>query len=134
MMAAGANKPKYTHYDLGQTLDRPRTSLLYSLDGSQSRSFPTNIVQCLQLDHVTGKHQPKRYRHRYVSGGLARTKCLYSQNVSGHRGCVNAINFSHDGEEFLVSGTAHIHTVYTTYMYIMCMCGYTIYMINQTSR
>jgi hypothetical protein len=39
-----------------------------------------------------------------VNSGLATAKCLYSQNVLGHRGCVNAVNFSNAGEELLVSG------------------------------
>ena len=107
-MATGEEKPKYTHYSLSQAQKRERISCLYSSDRAQSSSFPTNIVQCLQLDHVISKH---RYRQYYVNNGLARAKYLYSQNVFGHTGCVNAVNFSNSGEELLVSGTERYNYV-----------------------
>ena len=103
-MAVSGDKPKYTYYSLAQERERERLSGLYTSDRVQSRSFPTNVVQCLQLDHVTGRQQPKRYRQHYVNSGLARARCLYSQNGFGHNGCVNAVNFSNGGEELLVSG------------------------------
>ena len=99
-MATGAEKPKYTHYDLNKGRERERKSCLRA----QSQTFPTNIVQCLQLDHVIAKQQPTRYRQHYVENGLATAKYMYTRNVTGHTGCVNALNFSHAGEELLVSG------------------------------
>jgi WD repeat-containing protein 22 len=49
-----------------------------------------------------------------ISGNLSRkylyekfcsSKWLYSKNLVGHTGCVNALAFSKNGGEFLVSGT-----------------------------
>lgn len=107
-MATGEDKPKYTHYSLAQERGRERISCLYASDRAQRSNFPTNIVQCLQLDHVTSRRQPKRYREHYVNNGLTNAKYLYSQNVTGHTGCINAVNFSHAGEELLVSGMSHV--------------------------
>ena len=79
-------------------------SRLYALQHSQNRSFPTNVLQCLELDRVTPRTRPDHYKQQYVSKGLAKTNQLYSQNVVGHSGCVNAINFSNQGEQLLVTG------------------------------
>lgn len=108
-MAAGEDKSKYTHYSLGQERGRERISCLYASDRPQKGNIPTNIVQCLQLDHVTSRRQPKLYREHYVNNGLTSAKYLYSQNVIGHTGCINAVNFSNTGEELLVSGMAMCH-------------------------
>lgn len=111
-MAAGASRPKYTHYDLNKVRERERMSYLYASDREPRRTFPKNVVQCLQLDHVIAKQQPSRYRKHYVENGLATTKCMYTRNVVGHTGCVNAVSFSHSGEELLVSGKdACTHTL-----------------------
>ena len=103
-MATGEDKSKYTHYSLGQERGRERISCLYASDRPQKGNIPTNIVQCLQLDHVTSRRQPTLYREHYVNNGLTSAKYLYSQNVTGHTGCINAVNFSNAGEELLVSG------------------------------
>ena len=116
-MATGEDRPKYTHYSLAQPRDREHISRLYGSERAQNGSFPTNIVQCLQLDHVGSRSRPKHFRQQYVNGGLARAKYLYSQDVLGHTGCVNAINFSNLGEDLLITGT-DIHTHVHTYMYI----------------
>ena len=108
-MATGEDKSKYTYYSLGQERGRERISCLYASDRPQKGNIPTNIVQCLQLDHVTSRRQSKLYREHYVNNGLTSAKYLYSQNVIGHTGCINAVNFSNTGEELLVSGMAMLH-------------------------
>ena len=41
---------------------------------------------------------------RYLSEKFSCSKWLYSKNLVGHTGCVNALAFSKNGGEFLVSG------------------------------
>ena len=41
---------------------------------------------------------------RYLSEKFSSSKWLYSKNLVGHTGCVNALAFSKNGGEFLVSG------------------------------
>ena len=103
-MATGEDRPKYTHYSLAPPRAQEPVSRLYALRHSQNRSFPTNLLQCLELDRVTPRARPDHYRQQYVSEGLTKTNQLYSQNVVGHSGCVNAINFSNQGEDLLVTG------------------------------
>ena len=99
-----AIKPSYALYDLAKPREKDPGSRLYFLEGSHSSFLPTNILQCLELDHVTGRTRPGRCRKHCVSSGLARANWLYTQNVVGHTACVNALNFSSMGEEFLVTG------------------------------
>ena len=127
-MATGEDRPKYTHYSLAQPRDREHISRLYGSERAQNGSFPTNIVQCLQLDHVGSRSRPKHFRQQYVNGGLARAKYLYSQDVLGHTGCVNAINFSNLGEDLLITGTdihihayIHVHTLSYIHSFIHCV-------------
>ena len=43
-------------------------------------------------------------RRRFVSDRLAHRSTLYKKNLMGHYGCVNAIEFSNSGGNFLASG------------------------------
>jgi hypothetical protein len=41
---------------------------------------------------------------KYLSVKFSSSKWLYSKNLVGHTGCVNALAFSNNGGEFLASG------------------------------
>lgn len=45
------------------------------------------------------------FSKKYLSEKLSSLKWLYSKNLVGHTGCVNALTFSSNGGEFLASGT-----------------------------
>ena len=54
---------------------------------------------------------------KYLSDKLSSAKWLYSKNLVGHTGCVNALAFSSNGGEFLASGMilpVHNLSVYRT--------------------
>ena len=114
-----AIKPSYTLYSLAQPRETEPNSRLYFSDGLPSSSLPTNILQCLELDRVAGRSRPAQSRRHHVGNGLATTNCLYTQNVVGHTACVNALSFSHLGEDLLVTGACaymymyiHVHRCY----------------------
>lgn len=48
----------------------------------------------------------------YMSDHFGRCSSLYHRNLLGHFGCVNAIEFSSNGGEFIVSGVD----------FLMCLC------------
>ena len=64
-----------------------------------------HILKCLEFDQIQGrKRGPTFHREQYLNNGLLTAKSLYSTDVVGHHGCVNALAFSKLGEEFLVTG------------------------------
>ena len=46
---------------------------------------------------------------KYLADKLSSSKWLYSKDLVGHTGCVNALAFSSNGGEFLVSGITRFY-------------------------
>ena len=55
---------------------------------------------------------------KYLSEKFSSSKWLYSKNLVGHTGCVNALAFSKNGGEFLVSGTVYGIFAYLLYFFV----------------
>ena len=66
-------------------------------------TYPRNIISCFQEDQGC-QWDPLSMRQRNLSSQLESGRGLYSVDLKGHYGCVNAIAFSRNGEEFLASG------------------------------
>ena len=63
-----------------------------------------NILQCLEKDRLCSWKRPAEFRQRYLDQKLATTDHMYSVNISGHCGCVNALAFSNVSQQYLVTG------------------------------
>ena len=79
------------------------SAMILCLTSCRSITYPRNIVSCLEEDqeyHCT----PLSKRQKNLCSQLEYGRGLYSVDLKGHFGCVNAIAFSRNGEEFLASG------------------------------
>jgi len=47
----------------------------------------------------------------YLSDHFGRCPGLYHHDLLGHFGCVNAVEFSNDGGEFIVSGRHYLQSI-----------------------
>ena len=63
----------------------------------------TNIVSCLLYDQSAAWRPPGWYRQHYLRNTLSTTKGMHSVDLVGHHGCVNSLDFSPHGHEFLAS-------------------------------
>lgn len=63
-----------------------------------------NLLQALTLDQVCISSRPNRYKKAYLDHRLGSCDRLYSKDILGHHGCVNALAFSKGPEEFLATG------------------------------
>lgn len=70
--------------------------------GSLKSSEKRNVLPCYQnaVPH-NGHSSPLK---AYMSGRFESCHDLYKVDLRGHYGCVNAIEFSNKGGEFVVSG------------------------------
>ena len=69
-------------------------------NGSHLSSFP-------QYQSLAETYGLSVVHKSYMSDSFARCSGLYHHDLLGHFGCVNAIEFSSNGGEFIVSG-AHL--------------------------
>lgn len=69
--------------------------------GRSSRSQLSSFPQYQSLAETYGRSIVHK---TYMSDHFARSSGLYHQDLQGHFGCVNAIEFSSNGGEFIVSG------------------------------
>ena len=79
------------------------SSVRYNVLEHLGRSAPSNVVKCLELDRLC-QRRPLLYREQYLANGLASVSCMHVTDIVGHHGCVNAVSFSNDREEHLVTG------------------------------
>lgn len=66
-----------------------------------SRAYLSSFPRYQSLSET---HGCPLLRHRYLSDQFAGTVGLHRRDLLGHYGCVNAIEFSNNGGEFIVSG------------------------------
>ena len=78
----------------------PSSSLLRGYYGL-SRN---NIVASLNFDRTNCVGRPQRRRETYMNEYLASCDSMYSTNIRGHHGCVNALGFSRGGDQYLATG------------------------------
>ena len=65
---------------------------------------PRGIVQALSLDSLHNSTRPLFFRQSYLNSCLTGCDRMYSTNIVGHHGCVNALAFSKGDERFLATG------------------------------
>lgn len=70
---------------------------------------PLGVLQALGLDRAGGSSCPHHYRKSYLKDRLSGCDGMYSSDIVGHHGCVNALAFSKGDEQFLGTG--------------VCVCG-----------
>ena len=46
-----------------------------------------------------------QFGKEYVQQRISSTKTPFSRDLKSHFGCINAIEFSNNGEDFIISGT-----------------------------
>lgn len=66
-----------------------------------SRAYLSSFPRYQSLSET---HGCPLLRHRYLSDQFAGSVGLHRRDLLGHYGCVNAIEFSNNGGEFIVSG------------------------------
>ncbi len=64
----------------------------------------TGIIRSLNLDQAGISSRPLQHRRSYLSQHLGTCNRMYSTDLVGHHGCVNAMAISRGGEEFLGTG------------------------------
>ena len=75
-----------------------------SFSSSPSPFHPhTNLVSCLLYDQSVAWRPPGWYKQHYMSHTLSTAAGMRSVDVMGHHGCVNSLDFSPQGHEFLAS-------------------------------
>ena len=62
------------------------------------------MVQALTLDQVRISSRPHRYKKAYLDYRLSSCDRMYSKDILGHHGCVNALAFSKGEEQYLATG------------------------------
>lgn len=65
---------------------------------------PRGIIQALSLDRAGISSRPHHYRETYLKEHLGGCDSMYSTDIVGHHGCVNALAFSKGEEQFLGTG------------------------------
>lgn len=78
--------------------------------GSHLSSFP-------QYQSLAETYGCSVVHKSYMSDSFARCSGLYHHDLLGHFGCVNAIEFSSNGGEFIVSGA---HFVLLIFDFVLC--------------
>ena len=68
---------------------------------------PSHVVSCLSRDKVL--LSPLYNRYNYFNNKLLTSNCMYTYDVHGHFGCVNALTFSHSQNEYLASGKCRLY-------------------------
>ena len=68
-----------------------------------SRKKHHSVVDFLS-ERETSTSDALLLRRRFASDRLAHSSTLYKKNLVGHFGCVNAIEFSNNGGDYLASG------------------------------
>ena len=63
-----------------------------------------NMIQAMTMDQVCVTSRLHRYKKAYLDYRLGSCDRLYSTDILGHHGCVNALAFSKGQEEFLATG------------------------------
>ncbi|KAL5464109.1 hypothetical protein EMCRGX_G033075 [Ephydatia muelleri] len=70
---------------------------------SQPELPELNILNCLERDQWDLLH-PSRLTKKFIDGGLSTAQCMHSRDIRGHHGCVNAVEFSNNDEDLLMTG------------------------------
>lgn len=105
-MADGVGSSSKTH-ELPEVSPRrfySRKSPEPGLNFMKSQSMPGGIVQALNLDRSCSTSRPHQFKQSYLSQHLNDCNRMYSTDLIGHHGCVNALAFSKGGEQFLATG------------------------------
>lgn len=63
-----------------------------------------NIISCLLRDQSAAMKPGVSHRELYMNNILSSVSEMHSMDVAGHHGCVNSIDYSKCGEEFMVTG------------------------------
>lgn len=63
----------------------------------------TGLASHLEADRFCAR-RPLFHRHHFLARALDSAKGMYSTDIRGHTGCINAVTFSNLGEHFLASG------------------------------
>ena len=68
---------------------------------------PLGVLQALSLDRAGSSSNPNYYRNYFLKQQLSSCNAMYSSDVLGHHGCVNALAFSSGEEQFLGTGMSY---------------------------
>lgn len=63
----------------------------------------TSLASHLEADRLCAR-RPLFHRQHYLARALDSAEGMYSTDIRGHTGCINAVTFSNLGEHFLASG------------------------------
>lgn len=77
--------------------------------GQHVQPKPLGIVQALDMDRAGRFRSPHHFRRSYLKEHLSDCDAMYSCDIVGHHGCVNALAFSRGEQQFLGTGTAATH-------------------------
>ena len=75
---------------------------------SVRRSSGSNLSSFPQYQSLAETYGCSIVHKSFLSDHFARSSGLYHRDLLGHYGCVNAIEFSSNGGEFIVSGVDHL--------------------------
>lgn len=62
------------------------------------------ILEALSLDRAGSSSRPHQYKESYLKEHLKGCNSMYTTDILGHHGCVNALAFSKGEEQFLGTG------------------------------
>ena len=65
---------------------------------------PRNLFSALSLDQISSTNPSLGYRKSYLRQHLNLCDSMYSVDIRGFEGCVNALAFSRGEEQFLATG------------------------------
>lgn len=88
-----------------------RCSVVSSPQPDKTIPKPRNLLGVLLKDQACVSSAQRSFRESYLNRRLSCCDCMYSCDVRGHHGCVNALAFSKGQEQFLASG-----------MCVLCFC------------